>query len=430
MRKNINKIVALAIGISVMSGSIMPVFAADITQSTSTTNIQTQTNPKSVLTLDDAIKSAISISDTLTLDEMKISYQDKTNDITKKQDDFNNVVDDKESYDNDTADNSLNKLKQQRDFDEDILIHKVTTKYNDIVTSQMKIDEATKELEIKNNDLENSKFKASLGMTIDVDLKSSELDIQNLQNTQKSSENALKDAEYSFNVLTGKDVSKYILEQDVKFEPLKIDGSIDEYLDNAIDSYLEYTEQLVKLNKDYYDKNYEEDNKLTTDDLTAAETAAEAAKAVGKPTLSDPTSLTAYEQYQKDTTTYNNTINNYTGILASRLTYLKTKLSNYQDETTLNENKKKFKDNLKTYYTNLLASEDKINYYKQNIEINNEKLSNLKVKYDLGMITDSAYNTQVASSEDLDLQLRSELINYNNLKEDIQKPWIAFSNNI
>jgi outer membrane protein TolC len=430
MRKNINKIVALAIGISVMSGSIMPVFAADITQSTSTTNIQTQTNPKSVLTLDDAIKSAISISDTLTLDEMKISYQDKTNDITKKQDDFNNVVDDKESYDNDTADNSLNKLKQQRDFDEDILIHKVTTKYNDIVTSQMKIDEATKELEIKNNDLENSKFKASLGMTIDVDLKSSELDIQNLQNTQKSSENALKDAEYSFNVLTGKDVSKYSLEQDVKFEPLKIDGSIDEYLDNAIDSYLEYTEQLVKLNKDYYDKNYEEDNKLTTDDLTAAETAAEAAKAVGKPTLSDPTSLTAYEQYQKDTTTYNNTINNYTGILASRLTYLKTKLSNYQDETTLNENKKKFKDNLKTYYTNLLASEDKINYYKQNIEINNEKLSNLKVKYDLGMITDSAYNTQVASSEDLDLQLRSELINYNNLKEDIQKPWIAFSNNI
>ena len=160
--------------------------------------------------------------------------------------------------------------------------------------------------------------------------------------------------------------------------------------------------------------------------MTAAETAAEAAKAAGKPTLSDPTSLTAYEQYQKDTTTYNNTINNYTGILASRLTYLKTKLSNYQDETTLDENKKKFKDNLKTYYTNLLASEDKINYYKQNIQMNNEKLSNLKVKYDLGMITDSAYNTQIVSSEDLDIQLRSEIINYDTLKEEIQKPWIAF----
>ena len=31
-------------------------------------------------------------------------------------------------------------------------------------------------------------------MTIDVDLKSAALDIQNLQNIQKSSENALKDA--------------------------------------------------------------------------------------------------------------------------------------------------------------------------------------------------------------------------------------------
>jgi len=30
MRRNINKIVALAIGISVMSGNIMPVFAADM----------------------------------------------------------------------------------------------------------------------------------------------------------------------------------------------------------------------------------------------------------------------------------------------------------------------------------------------------------------------------------------------------------------
>ena len=245
MRRKVNKIVAFAIGISVISGSIIPAFAADITQnSNNTTNVQTQAqvNGKPVLTLDDAIKAATSISDTLVLDDQKIDYQDKTNDITKKQDDFNNVGDNKENYDNDTADNSLNKLKQQRDFDEDILIHKVTSKYNDIVTSQMKIDEAAKQLEIKNTDLENSKFKASLGMTIDVDLKSTELDMQNLQNTQKSSENALKDAEYSFKVLTGKDVSQYSLEQDIKFEPLKIDGSIDEYLDNTIDSYLKYTE--------------------------------------------------------------------------------------------------------------------------------------------------------------------------------------------
>ena len=76
MRKNINKLVAFAIGVSVMSGSIIPAFAADTTtQNTSTiTSVQAQTNGKPVLTLDDAIKAAISNSETLALDEKKISY--------------------------------------------------------------------------------------------------------------------------------------------------------------------------------------------------------------------------------------------------------------------------------------------------------------------------------------------------------------------
>ena len=431
MRRNINKIVALAIGISVMSGSIMPVFAADTAQSTTTTvaanaNVQTQVNGKPVLTLDDAIKAAISISDSLALDEQKISYQDKTNDLNKKKDDFNNVDSDKENYDNNTADNSLNKLKQQRDFDEDILTYKVTNKYNDIVTSQMKIDKAAKELEIKNTELDDTKFKESLGMTITIDLKSTELEIENLQNTQKSSKNTLKDAEDSFKVLTGKDVTQYSLEQDVKFEQLKIDGSVDEYLDNVIDSYLKYSEQLVKLNKDYYDNNYENDNNITSTDMEDAESAAESATKPTEPSDAN-TNFTSYEKYEEDLDTYNTTKEKYTGILSSRLTYLSTKLSNYETETSLNENKKTYKDNLKSYYTNLLTSEDNINYYKKNIEIDNEKLSNYKFKYDLGMITESDYNTQVESCMQDDIDLRNEIISYNKLKEDVQKPWIAFS---
>ena len=98
MRKNINKLVAVAIGVSVMSGSIIPAFAADTTtQNTSTTtSVQAQTNVKSVLTLDDAIKAAISNSETLTLDEQKISYQDKINDVNEKIDDANvTITDDK-----------------------------------------------------------------------------------------------------------------------------------------------------------------------------------------------------------------------------------------------------------------------------------------------------------------------------------------------
>lgn len=98
-----------------------------------------------------------------------------------------------------------------------------------------------------------------------------------------------------------------------------------------------------------------------------------------------------------------------------------------QEQTSIDEDKKNFKNQLRTLYTNLITAQDNINYIKQNIELSNKNLSDAKLKYDLGMITESAYNSQVLSSEDLNIQLRSQIDNYNTLKQEIQKPWIAFS---
>lgn len=420
MRKNINKIVAFAIGISVMSGSIMPAFAADNTQNStnSKVSVQTQANSKTVLTLDEAIKSAISNSETLALDYQKINYQDQTNDTNEDLDDYNNISDNEKDFKDDSRDINLSKLKQQKEFDEDKLTQNVTTKYNDIVTSQMKIDKAAKTLEIKKKLLEDAKFKESLGMITGSSLQSTELEIQNLEITQKSDENALKDSEYSFKALTGEDVTKYSLEQDVKYEPLQIDGSIDDYLDNVIDSYLKYTEELVNLNKDYYNDS---DNKVSSSDVADAKTTAEAA------TVPVRANYDSYEAYETALTKYNSAISAYTSEVSARLTYLSNKLSVDEDQSSLNENKREFKDSLKTYYTNLLTAEDNINYYKKKIELSNKELSDTKAKYDLGIITESDYNTELVSNEDLDLELRSEIINYNTLKEEIQKPWIALS---
>lgn len=217
--------------------------------------------------MDEAIKSAISNSDTLQLDTKKITYQDTVNDINEDLDDYNDIDDDEEDFNDDTRDISSDKLRQQREFDKDILTQEVTTKYNDIVTSQMEINKATKTLEIKKKLLEDAKFKESLGMITSSSLQSTELEIENLEITQKSNENALKDAEYSFKALTGEDVTKYSLEQDIQYESLQIDGSIDDYLDNVIDSYLKYTEELVNLNKDYYNDS---DNKVTSGDVSDA----------------------------------------------------------------------------------------------------------------------------------------------------------------
>lgn len=438
MRKNINKIIAFAIGISVMSGSVVPALAADSTQQT-TTSTSTATNSqivngKPLLTLDEAVKEAISISEVLQLDTSKITYQDKTNDINEDLDDSKNVSGDEEDFNDDTREANANKARQQRDFDQDALIQKVTKAYNNIVTSQMKIDKAGKDLKIKNKTLNDAKLKSSLGMVTSSDLKSTELEIQNLQITQKTSENTLKDAEYSFKVLTGKDVTQYTLEQDIPYETLKIDGSIDTYLDKVIDNYLKYSEQLVKINKEYYN---DKDNYITlnniryeiselsasgVDDLEKAATDAKEAYDDAKNSIdADPATVNEKEEAYKEAE------DKYSSAIPARLSYLGTKLTIDENQTNLNESKKQFKDQLKTLYTNLITAEDNINYIKQNIELSNKNLSDAKLKYDLGMITESAYNTQVLSSEDLNIQLRSQIDTYNTLKQEIQKPWIAFS---
>lgn len=432
MRKNINKLVAFAIGISVMSGTALPVFAADsTTTSTNTatttavaqnnsTTVQAQT-AKPLLTLDEAIKVAIGNSNTLKLDEQKISYQNKFDDINERLDDASNASGDKKDYNEDTRDANLKQLKQQRDFDEDKIIQKTTTAYNNIVTSQMKIDKAAKVLEVKKKELSNANLKKNLGLMTSTDLRSTELQIQNLQNQQTLSMNTLKDAQDSFKVLTGKDVTKFILEQDIKYEQFKINGSVDEYLDNAIDNYMKYSTELLKLKKDYYN---DKDNQVSEDDVKKAE---DAMKIATKPTKPTGTYTTDdYANYVDALDKYNTAKSGYATALSLRLAYLNNKLGVYTQEVSLEETKKAYKESLKSLYTNLLATEDTINYLNNNIQLNNKQLSAYKLKYDLGLITKSEYDSQVANNDDFDIQLRSTVDSYNTLKEKIQKPWLAF----
>lgn len=426
MKKRLNKIIAFAIGISVMSVSIVPVFAKDITQNTNNvTNAQTQANQKPVFTLDDAIKSAINNSEVLAFDEKKINYMDKINDLNEKIDDTPQLVgkveiemsDDRKDLNKDTRDIKLKQYKEQKDFDEDKLIQKVTTTYNNIVTSKMKIEEAKRQIELKKKELNIAKVKNDSGVITTVDFNGNELKVEDLQDKLKSSENTLKDAEYNFKILTGKNIEQHSLEQDIKFNKFKIDGSIDEYLDNVIEKYLKYSTKLIELNKDYFNDN---DNKV--DDVTDKDKPSDE-----KPTFSENEDINSYEQYQNKLDSYYQKRELYAFKLSMRLAYLNAKLGTYEGETNLNEAKKQFKEQLRAFYTNLVTMEDNINLLKKNILLTNKQLSILKVKYDDELITKTDYDTQVVNSEDLDIQLRNAIDKYNTLKEQIQKPWIAFS---
>lgn len=437
MKKVLRKIISITIGTSLISGSIAPAFASDTGRNNDNiTNVQTQTTAKPLLTLDQAIKSAISSSEILALDEKKISYTDKINDLNEKIDDNPQLVgkaeiavpDNKKDLDKDTHDVQLKQCKQQRDFDQDKITQKVTTVYNDMVTDQIKIDKLEKDINLKNIDLNIKKVENDEGITTPIDVESNSISLEDLQDKLKSSESALKDAEYNFKVLTGKDATQYSLEGDIKYDVFKIDGSVDEYIDNIVEDYLSYSTQIVELNRDYINDS---DNKVADVDDKDKPTDT-------KPVLSISDvntdlgvvaeNLRAYEDYESNLDKYYQERYMYTFKLSNRLAYLNAKLRTYESETNLDETKKQFKEQLRSLYTMLTTIEDNINLLKRNIEMSNKQLRILKVKYDSGLATKSDYDHQVVNSEELDIQLRCAIDRYNILKEEIQKPWIVFSN--
>lgn len=93
----------------------------------------------------------------------------------------------------------------------------------------------------------------------------------------------------------------------------------------------------------------------------------------------------------------------------------------------MNEIKKQLKEILRQLYTSILSKEDDISYKKQNIELTSKQLGDTKLKYDLGLITESDYNKLVVSSEEVDIELRTSIDSYNTLKNEIEKPWLINS---
>lgn len=405
MKKNINKLVAFAIGISVMSGSIVPAFAADtaLQNTENITNVQTLAKQSSVFTLDDAITAAIANSSTIVLQSKKINLEDDKLDI---QDDI-----DDDGYDYDNQELIVKQEKQKKDFMEDQVAQDTTDKYNDLVAQGKALDKIKKQINIKTKEVSDAQLKKSLGLITSIDLTQAQIDIQTLKNSEKDAENKFKNSQDYFAVLTNKDLSKYTLEQDTNYETFRIDGSVDSYIDDVINKYVEYDKDSYDLFKDHVD-----DLKDTVSEPGAVPQIGDFLDIVDN-TSGTPVVIKtrqdqledALDQYSKDTTEY--------------ITYLSSKYALSGQSVSLSEKKKSYKNILNTCYSTLLNLENNINVLKSSIELNNKKLSNAKLQYDLGLTTKTQYDNQVVSNDDLETNLRTLIDNYNKLKNNIKKPW-------
>ena len=442
MRKNLNKLIAFAIGISVMSGSIVPAMAAETNVNNinlNTISQETKNNNKPVLTIDDAVEGAKSCSNTLAILDENIKLLQSINSLNDKKDDATNESDDdsttglsdsQKDYNEDSRKLQLDQLEQSRDFQIDKLKQSVTDSYNSLILSEANIAKLKNDIELQKSEIEQYNLKKSLGLVTDINIDQLNISLQQNLNDLSNKEDVLKDDKYNFKVLTGKDVDDYTLEDNIEYDKFELDGDLDEYLDGLIDEYVSYTQEINDLNKDYWN---DDDNKVTNSDVSDAKDYYEENKDKKAPSLNDylPESgeltVESIEKYIKASQTYSTSLSAYTGMIGLRMNYLQNKSSVTTSELELKETKDQYKKALRTMYTNLVNIEKSIDLINSNVELTNKQLRIMKVNYDLGLKTKLEYDKAVNESETLNIQLKTTINSYNTLKSQLEKPWIALS---
>lgn len=438
MRKNLKNIAVIGITISVINVSIIPVFAADNIESSRVSRTETSyanslgdlndsqniqaANGKQVLKLNDAMKGAIDNSEDLSLksDEIRM-YQDKEK-LQDKYNDFYQSLNQKVyDYDYEKLEDQEKQAKQSEDFVEDQIKSDITNKYNDMVLQEIDIDKSKKDLELENNDLNYLKGKLSMGMATPNDVNDAQINIKSLQDEITAKENALSDDEDYFKVLTNYDLKNtYILDYDMDYTKFKIDGSIDDYIDERLNSYFEYDDKIIDLTKDYM-KDLKDDGikNIMDQDIPTAPNPSNytTTDANGNTSLDSgkyALSLVDYEQKE---------LNYYTK-LESYNSYLDGKYNYYESKVKLDDTKKNLKNVLKENYSTLLDLENKIDTLKEQVNSTDTKLKFAKAQVDMGLMLKNDYDKQVLASEDLNTTLRKLVYTHNNLRDSIEKPWV------
>lgn len=438
MRKNINKIIAIAIGISVMSANSLPVFASETGQATASVSTSSQSVQKNILTVQQAVDAAIANSDKLKLktkeiqkyrDEIKV--QRKINDAKKDvagdlDDDEKDVID----YPYDKLNITADQTEQQQQFMKDQIKNDITSKYNDIVSTEIAIDKAKKNIEIQTTKLNDLKLKNQLGLIIDTDVTSTGLQIQTLKDTVTAKENTLKDKKDYFQVITNLNLDDYTFDHSLDYKTFRIDGTIDKYVSDKLDEYFKYNEKLFNATKDYtgdvksasdYDADVDDqihDFKEPTEPKQSDYAVTTSDAVTGVQTTTYPGYGDAMTQYNKDIQSYQSDLSNYSS-------YLDLKYSVDSSRVTIDESKKTLTNSIKGLYSQLLDYENQIAQVQENIKLTNKQLEFAKLQYDLGLTTKSDYDNTVLKAQDLDTNLRTLINTYNTLTDEIQEPWLV-----
>ncbi len=383
MKKGLKRLVALTIAGLITSISLIQIPA----------NANTS---KPILSLEKAIDSAIDNSYQIVLNEEK-------QDMLEEKDDFYQDVDmDDDGYN----DIQMSQNEQKRKFLEDQISVDVTSKYNSMVILEKELENIVIDIEIKTKEYENMELKKKIGLVSTIEMQNANAELEKLKAEKKSKEQELKNSKKVFEIITDIDVEDYDLEDNVKFKPLKLDESLDSYLDDRIDTYFRYNKKLA----DWVEDNY-------------------SSTAGSKPT---PPNENDYKDEEGNTKPeYKDALNNWSTNYYNWISVsLKDIESEYNANTavdSVNDGKRTMKQTLLTTYTKLVTLEGNITSMKAQLDVLYNKTKITKLQYDLGLATKQEYYKQLLTTEQLEVSYNSLINSYNDLKEKIDKPWTLSS---
>lgn len=431
MKKNISFLIALALSLSLAGGNCINVSA---TQNYSS-NIGTSNNlGTSVITLDRAIDAAINNSDSLKLKTKEIKYYKDKLKLQEYSNDFYEDINDDE-IDNELLEFSYDKLEIQKDqseatknFLKDQIAADITDKYNAIILKEIEIENLKKSLEIKNNELYYLKTKVQIGKAKNNDLEDKEIEVKSLKDSITAKENSLNINKEYFGVLTNLNTSNCIFDRSVNYNKFKIDGSIDNYIDDKLDEYLHYNEEILNLTEDTF-KDVKDDG---VDDILDEDPPSMPDKAKYVSTETDENGKTTasfnYGGYALGMIEYQSKIESYINHLQRYESYLDGKYSVDEGKVKLEDSKKQLRNGLKEVYASLLDLENTIDNLSDTVNSTNKKLEFAKASVENGLMTENDYNAKVLSAKDLESNLRKLVNTHDKLKNNIEKPWTLASN--
>ena len=405
MKKNINKLIAIGIGLSVIVGNVSPALATETIRDSNINIISgAAENSLKILTLEKAIEAGLNNDDQMKILSSKSNYYKDLQDYYDEADNDNGE---------DQNDVNIDSAKQSKEFRKDAVEYEITNLYNSIVLAEKQVEY---QREIVNNEetkTSNMKLKYNKGLIDSVSMSKQEASLKTEKDTLQAKINSLNDLKEKLKLATGINVNNYTFDDRLNYEKLKLDGDLESYIDDKISIITKYDRELADLLEDAVDDMKDDD----LDDLEMPDKD----KFYNIPKTDSDGNVIGYDLNEE---AYNTAKN---GALAAYKGYLEAKKGSESASAGVNIKEKTYKNMLRSNYSNILAMEDGIDQLITNIDIANKSLANTKLQYQLGLMTINDYNTAVTGYRQLDISLRQTLNQYYQLKTTFEKPWSVSS---